>query len=425
VQLLQRLQGTGGKLVELMEGSASLALFITLQQLQQRGWIALSLSTEVGPLLTLEPQTAVLKIENPPVGSIQIQWSRFLRITPQQDGMLLDCPIQSASLLLQDSRLTSLLWQLAQPMDWNSVVRDLPEDIQTHSHDLLTLLLTAGVAGVVESDGVLNCDRLANQQRWTREDLSLHHRSRGGWHQQRLGAGFPGAGVDPAPPLLNPAGFLDFVTLPRPDPGEVDPGFFDVLERRYSRRTPAAAAVTLDELGRLLWASLRIRKIYPAQKGIDRSYEAASRPVAGGGAMHEIDAYLLVRRCTGLASGLYRYEPHKHQLLRIDELNTACNQLINNARQSSGAEKPPDILFNFAARYGRVSWKYEGIPYALILKHVGVIVQQLYLVATALRLAPCSLGGGNSHLFAQATQLNPYSDVPVGEFMLSGTLEEN
>lgn len=100
-------------------------------------------------------------------------------------------------------------------------------------------------------------------------------------------------------------------------------------------------------------------------------------------------------------------------------LNGACEQLLQNACYASGAEQPPDILFQFAARYGRLSWKYEGIVYALILKYAGVIMQQLYLVATALNLAPCSLGCGDSELFARATSLNPWADVCVGELMLS------
>jgi SagB-type dehydrogenase family enzyme len=181
----------------------------------------------------------------------------------------------------------------------------------------------------------------------------------------------------------------------------------------------------LQQLGSLLWTSLRVREVFPAKPGVTNSYEAASRPVACGGAMHEIDTYLLIRRCDGVAPGLYRYDPLEHQLMHLDALNPACEQLLQNACHSSVAEQPPDVLFQFAARYGRLSWKYEGLVYALILKHVGVIMQQLYLVATALNLAPCSLGAGDSELFARATSLDPLTDVCVGELMLSARSEED
>ena len=71
--------------------------------------------------------------------------------------------------------------------------------------------------------------------------------------------------------------------------------------------------------------------------------------------MQEIDTYLLIQRCNGIESGVYRYDPQEHQLLRLDALNRACEQLFKNACVSSGVEQSPDVLFQFAARYGRLS----------------------------------------------------------------------
>ena len=53
------------------------------------------------------------------------------------------------------------------------------------------------------------------------------------------------------------------------------------------------------------------------------------------------------------------------------------------------------ILLVLTARFQRVSWKYELIAYATILKGVGVLYQTMYLVATAMRLAPCAIGAGD------------------------------
>ena len=83
---------------------------------------------------------------------------------------------------------------------------------------------------------------------------------------------------------------------------------------------------------------------------------------------------------------------------------------------SSGSE----VLITLAARFGRMSWKYQGMAYAAILKHVGVMYQQLYLVATALGLAPCAIGAGNSDRFAAAAGTHYYEETSVGEFVLSG-----
>jgi hypothetical protein len=54
----------------------------------------------------------------------------------------------------------------------------------------------------------------------------------------------------------------------------------------------------------------------------------------------------------------------------------------------------------------------------LILKHVGVLYQTMYCVATAMNLAPCALGGGDSLAFTEATGRDPLEEPCVGEFLL-------
>ena len=82
------------------------------------------------------------------------------------------------------------------------------------------------------------------------------------------------------------------------------------------------------------------------------------------------------------------------------------------------------ILVILAARVPRLAWKYESIAYSLILKHVGVIFQSMYLAATAMGLAPCAIGGGDSDRFARATGLDYFTESSVGEFLLGSTRPE-
>jgi hypothetical protein len=42
----------------------------------------------------------------------------------------------------------------------------------------------------------------------------------------------------------------------------------------------------------------------------------------------------------------------------------------------------------------------------------------MYLAATAMGLAPCALGAGDSDLFARATGIDYYAETSVGEFLL-------
>ena len=65
-----------------------------------------------------------------------------------------------------------------------------------------------------------------------------------------------------------------------------------------------------------------------------------------------------------------------------------------------------------------MSETYESIAYSLILKHVGSLHQTMYLMATAMDIAPCALGSGNAELFAKVARTNYYGESSVGEFML-------
>ena len=76
------------------------------------------------------------------------------------------------------------------------------------------------------------------------------------------------------------------------------------------------------------------------------------------------------------------------------------------------------------ARFGRVMWKYESMAYALVLKHVGVLYQTLYLTATAMGLAPCALGGGNSDAFCAAAGADYYEETTVGEFIVGRAAQD-
>ena len=81
-------------------------------------------------------------------------------------------------------------------------------------------------------------------------------------------------------------------------------------------------------------------------------------------------------------------------------------------------DSPPQVTLLIAARFARAMWKYESMAYALILKHVGVMYEALYLTSTAMGLACCGLGGGNAQAFASASGLPALVEGSVGEFVV-------
>jgi SagB-type dehydrogenase family enzyme len=136
--------------------------------------------------------------------------------------------------------------------------------------------------------------------------------------------------------------------------------------------------------------------------------------------MHEIEIYLAVNRSEEIESGMYHYNAEKHCLEMVRHKDEHCNQLLLDAASAANLLKTPDILIILGYRPHRLAWKYHGIVYSLVLKHVGIIFQQLYLVSTALGLAPCALGVGNSRTFRYAAMNDSSQEImySVGEFIV-------
>ena len=144
----------------------------------------------------------------------------------------------------------------------------------------------------------------------------------------------------------------------------------------------------------------------------------AVRPYPSAGASYELELYLAVDRCEGLARGFYHYDAGAHALVPIASSPQDLQTMLTEAAFAMDAPGVPQILITIAARFGRVSWKYSGLAYALILKNVGVLTQALYLMATDMGLGGCAICSTNIDLFARMTGLEFHVEGAVGQFAL-------
>jgi SagB-type dehydrogenase family enzyme len=207
----------------------------------------------------------------------------------------------------------------------------------------------------------------------------------------------------------------DVIDLHKPDISvlrRTEIAFTRVLEERRSEREHGERAIMESELGDFLYRSARIRKVFTVD-----GYEFTERVYPGGGAAYEIELYLAIDKCENIPPGLYHYDPLDHQLCRLAARTPAVERLLKSAAQTAHTSTP-QVLIILAARFHRMTWRYESISYAMILKDVGVLYQTMYLVATAMGLSACALGGGNSDTFAEAAGTDYYVETSVGEFIL-------
>jgi SagB-type dehydrogenase family enzyme len=188
-------------------------------------------------------------------------------------------------------------------------------------------------------------------------------------------------------------------------------------ERHSTRSFDSQRPITLAELARFLDGTARVLSRSDTKLDLDDG-EHTVRPYPSAGASYELELYLAVNLCEGLARGFYHYDAGAHVLAPIGVPANDLDALLAEAEDAMGAPAAPQILITIAARFGRISWKYSSIAYALVLKDVGVLTQTLYLMATDMGLGGCAIGITNIDLFAKMTGVEFHVEGPVGQFAI-------
>lgn len=362
----------------------------------------------------------------PPTGSVCL--SRFAFARRADGGLILESPVAHVSVRFLDLRLGALVSALAAPGPVEKLAERLPTLSSATVDAALAFLAGVGVLVAVDGSGVPEDESRPDLVQREFHDVLAHAASRRGLTDRPLGGTFRFQGKLPPAPALKPLPGGDAIPLPRPDLDAVearDPSLTRVLESRRSIRKHGTAALSVAELGEFLFRVARATKVYGIDEKSGAMYETSRRPYPSGGACYDLELYVTSRMTAGLAPGVYHYDPGGHRLTQVCRAPDLIRSMLLEACLASRSIdlEEPQLLITLASRFARLSWKYESIAYATTLKNVGVLYQTMYLVATAMGLAPCALGAGDSALFQRVTGLDPTTESSVGEFMLGHRTE--
>lgn len=366
-----------------------------LSHLLQGGWLELRIISGDTEVLTVSPRRAAPQPIN--IQGREIRVSRFAVLHQSVDRLQIELPHSWADVEIHDSSM----------LPW--IFRKSTDQI-TGGTGLDMALLWLGVWCVD--------DEPFESKQWAPHELWFHERTRRYGRSKAFGGTFWAKDVhEPLPASLD-LNYRSEVELPVPDIGQIESrsaSLYRVLEdRRTFRQHDDETPISLQQLGEFLYRTCRTRMSHEVDE-----VEYLSRPHPSGGSAYELDTYVIVRQVAGLAPALYHYDPNTHRLGEVRNLDDGdINAILREATHSSTVENPPQVVVLMAARVGRILWKYQEMGYAVIIKHVGVLMQTMYLVATDMGLAPCAIGSGDSDLFNRTTNTSPLEQVTVGEFLL-------
>lgn len=418
LRLLSTEGATEKELIDLAgqhDGSTGLPkMLYYLQRFTQSGLICHTVTSNGIKLATIVPTSSTYQFRLAELVSDKpYSLSRFAYLRRHGGQFVLESPLAQAKIVLHSWQATAMLHVLAT----SRTLAELYEDFQDITNTSISLFMSLLLGcDMVQGDGQEEPEALAQ---WGFHDLLFHSRSRLGRRAGPYGATYRFRDKTQPLPAVKPLMSEETFSLYKPDLDTLkkdDLSFTCVLEERQSlRHHDSERPIMVEQLGEFLYRTARIRALHQAEQGL---YEYSSRPYPNGGACYELELYVVARACTGLCPGLYHYDPREHQLARLAGHANTVDVLLQEASYATAEQSMPQVLIILAARFQRVAWKYEAMAYALILKNVGVLYQTMYLVATAMGLAACALGGGNSDLFAAAAGTDYYAETSVGEFIL-------
>lgn len=394
-----------------------------VQRLARHGLLEYCLSSprEQQDLVVIEPQVAEYWPRCAKLGhGDTIVLSRFAYLRRRGNDMVLESPRAGALFRICDPAIAATLAALSRPQKISKLCRQAA----SLNLGLIGLLLDSRMLiklSAKDGDGLRVNEGDGNLVLWDFHDLVFHTQSTEGRHANPVGGTFAHAGaVTPLPAIRPswPGEKIDLRKFSTPEP--ISP-FAKLLRERHSIRDfDDQHPVTLAELAQFLDTTARVLSEWKSGANSEGGPEVtySTRPYPSAGSTYELELYLAVSNCAGLARGFYHYDAGSHALAAINASAQQFQALSSAAEFAMDAPGPPQVLITIAARFGRVSWKYSSIAYSLILKDVGTVIQTFYLAATDMGLGGCAIGTTNIDLFAKITGLEFHVESPVGQFAL-------
>ena len=399
---------------------------LLVRRLAQRGLLEYRLghSADDRDLVVIEPQGPDYWPQTPKLGDADvIVLSRFAYMRRRGNAMVLESPRAGALFRICDPTIAAALVILSTPQK----VSRLRKQDSFPGIALLALLLDCQILFKVDparGDALRSAEGGNDLVMWDFHDLLFHTHSTEGRQANPLGGLYPYAGVIAPPPAVRPRWPGKKVDLRQfsAEPSQAISPVAKLLRQRHSTRDfDDRQPITLAELSRFLDLTARVQSKWKGKLDFGEGSPVVgytSRPYPAAGSAYELELYLVVANCEGLERGFYHYDADRHALVPIGVRPHELKAALASAEFAMGAAGEPQVLITIAARFGRISWKYSSIAYALILKDVGVLIQTLYMMATDMGLGGCAIGTGNIDLFAKMTGIEFHVEGPVGQFAM-------
>jgi len=198
--------------------------------------------------------------------------------------------------------------------------------------------------------------------------------------------------------------FSKSIKLPKPQ-YDSNVSIEETLLKRRSIRSYKSEPLAIAEISQLLWSAQGVTN----RKGF--------RTAPSAGALYPLEVYIAAGNVTDLYAGIYKYYPHRHEIVNTvkgDKRSELCRAGLG---QSSIKNAPAVMVF--CAVFERVTGSYgkRGIQY--VHMEVGHAIQNVCLQAISLGLGSVIIGAFNDYDVKEVMNFeldeHPLLILPVGK----------
>ena len=162
---------------------------------------------------------------------------------------------------------------------------------------------------------------------------------------------------------------------------------YECIKDRRSTRFYSEEKISIEELSYLLWAT----------QGITSTNKAGLtfRTVPCSGATHSFETYLFIMNVDGIEKGIYRYDPLKHKLifmLQVDGIDSKIDEITLEQPFVPNFAKKAAVIFAWSTIPYRSEWKFDITSHKKILIDIGHVCQNLYLASESIESGTCAIG---------------------------------
>lgn len=192
------------------------------------------------------------------------------------------------------------------------------------------------------------------------------------------------------------------------------------ISQRQSVRSFGKQSLSLKEISQLIWAAQGItRKTENLPNRWNPKYEwqGGYRTAPSAGALYPLELYLAAGKVEGLESGVYKYLPRNHSLMKVMDGDRRTD--IYNVALKQPSIQEAAALIILTAVYERTSYKYGERAPRYVHMEAGAAAENVYLQGVSLGIGTVIIGAFQDEDLKKVLNLpadeNPLIILPLGK----------